>query len=144
MSSILLIDDNSKARSAMRRSLERAGYTVTTACDGVEGSRLYQAVRPDLVILDMLMPQKEGIATILDIRAAAPGARILAVSGGGGFVAGDILRLAELIGADATLQKPFSTAELLSAVTRSLAGEISAGGDAIGLSKAPHAAPTMR
>jgi len=105
----------------MRRALGRAGYAVTTAHDEIEGGRLYREIGPDLVIVDMVMPHQEGVATILDIRAASPGARVLAVSGGGGFVAGDILCIAELLGAEATIEKPFSTAVLLAAVRRSLA-----------------------
>jgi two-component system, chemotaxis family, chemotaxis protein CheY len=139
MSSILLIDDNPEARTAMHRALGRAGYAVTTARDGIEGGRLFREIGPDLVIVDMVMPHKEGVATILDIRAAAPEARILAVSGGGGFVAGDILRIAELLGADATIEKPFSTAVLLAAVRRSLAPDAAAGAP-----NAPRAGPTTR
>ena len=60
---------------------------------------------PDLVIVDILLPGKEGIATILEMREANPEARILAITGGGNFAAGEVLRIAELIGADNSLQK---------------------------------------
>ncbi len=122
MSSVLLIDDNSAARKAIGHALARAGHAVTTARDGQEGARLFRELGPELVVVDMLMPGKEGIATILDIRAASPDARILAISGGGdgGFVADDILRIAELLGADGAIRKPFKTAELLAAVARCL------------------------
>jgi DNA-binding response OmpR family regulator len=120
---ILLIDDHLGTRKAMGRVLERAGHTVATAPDGSEGERLFRKLVPDLVIVDMLMPEKEGVATIMEMRKARPDARILAVSGGGSFVAADILRIAELLGADGTIQKPFSTMELLGAVSRCLASE---------------------
>ena len=123
MNTILLIDDHGSAREAMRRVLERAGYAVSTARDGDEGVNLFRQQLPDLVIVDMLMPEKEGVATILEIRAIQGEARVLAVSGGGVFVAADILRIAELMGADGTIQKPFSTAQLLGAVSRCLASE---------------------
>jgi DNA-binding NarL/FixJ family response regulator len=74
----------------------------------------------------MLMPGKEGAATIIEIREARPEARILAISGGGSFVATEILRLAEPVGADAAIQKPFSTAELLAAIDRCLVTESAA------------------
>ncbi|HEX3881362.1 MAG TPA: response regulator [Stellaceae bacterium] len=123
MSTILVIDDHRSARDAMRRVLERAGHLVTTAADGVEGVRVYLQHRPDLVIVDMLMPEKEGVATILDIRAAHPDARVIAISGGGLFVAEDVLRIARLLGADDTLQKPFKSRVLLTAVARCLSDE---------------------
>jgi len=67
------------------------------------------------------MPGKEGIATILEMRETYPEARILAMTGGGNFIAGDVLRIAELVGADSSIQKPFAPAALLSSVKRCLA-----------------------
>jgi CheY-like chemotaxis protein len=122
MSRILVIDDEPAVRDAMRRILERAGHTVDTAANGVEGMRLFRIRRPDLVVTDLYMPEKEGIETIQDIRAEAPDVRILAVSGAS---VPDALRGplfdAELFGADATLAKPF-TAEQLRAVVEKLLG----------------------
>jgi len=126
MSTILLIDDNKGTREAMRRAIERAGHRVATAAEGDQGIRLDRELAPDLVVVDMLMPGKEGAATIIEIREARPEARILAISGGGSFVATEILRLAELVGADAAIQKPFSTAELLAAIDRCLVTESAA------------------
>jgi CheY-like chemotaxis protein len=123
VSTILVIDDNRSQREAMVRVLARAGHRVTTAADGVEGVRAYRQHPPDLVVVDMLMPEKEGVATILDIRATHPDARVLAISGGGLFVAEDVLRIARLLGADETLQKPFKSHALIAAVTRCLSAE---------------------
>jgi DNA-binding response OmpR family regulator len=67
------------------------------------------------------MPGKEGIATILELREANPEARILAMTGGGNFAASEVLRVAELVGADNSLEKPFAPAKLLSTVKRCLA-----------------------
>jgi len=122
MSSVLVIDDDPVMCRIMRRLLEQDGFSVATAEDAQSGLELFAELDPDLVIVDILMPEKEGIATILDLRAAKPDARILAMTGGGGnFVAGEVLRIAELIGADNSLKKPFEPAELLATVRRSLA-----------------------
>jgi DNA-binding response OmpR family regulator len=78
-------------------------------------------MHPDLVIVDILMPGKEGIATILELRETNPDARILAMTGGGNFAATDVLRIAELLGADNSLKKPFEPTALLETVKRCLA-----------------------
>ena len=101
--------------------LENDGYTVTSAGDAQTGISRFGEINPDLVIVDILMPGKEGIATILELRETNPDARILAMTGGGNFAAGDVLRIAELLGADTSLKKPFQPAELLAIVKRCLA-----------------------
>jgi DNA-binding response OmpR family regulator len=122
MSSVLVIDDDPLICQVVRRVLESDGYRVATAEDAQSGLDLFAELDPDLVIVDILMPEKEGIATILDLRAAKPEARILAMTGGGGsFVAGEVLRIAELVGADNSLKKPFRPSELLATVKRCLA-----------------------
>jgi CheY-like chemotaxis protein len=117
---ILLIDDDEAVRRAMRMVLERAGHEVTVAANGVDGMRLYHAAAFDLVITDLYMPEKEGIETIQELRAERPDVLILAVSGG---LLGDKegpLTDAELLGATATLAKPFSNEELQTTVARLL------------------------
>jgi two-component system chemotaxis response regulator CheY len=121
MNSILVIDDDAVFRNVVQRVLEGDGFTVTTAADGQSGFSRFIELNPDLVIVDILMPGKEGIATILEMREAYPDARILAMTGGGNFVAGDVLRIAELIGADSSIEKPFAPAALLATVKRCLA-----------------------
>jgi CheY-like chemotaxis protein len=120
MSSVLVIDDDPVTCEVAQRVLEKGGFVVTTASDAQSGIGRYAELRPDLVIVDILMPGKEGIATILELREANPEARILAMTGGGNFAAGDVLRIAELLGADTSLKKPFRPAELLSTVRRCL------------------------
>jgi DNA-binding response OmpR family regulator len=121
MNSILVIDDDPVVCEVMRQVLERDGYNVATAGDGQSGLCDYAQLNPDLVIVDILMPGKEGIATILELREGNPDARIIAMTGGGSFNSGEVLRIAELVGADNSLAKPFRPAELVASVKRCLA-----------------------
>lgn len=121
MNSVLLIDDDPVFCAVVERVLEADGYTVTSAGDAQTGIARFGELDPDLVIVDILMPGKEGMATILELREAKPNARILAITGGGNFAAADVLRIAELLGADNSLKKPFEPATLLETVRRCLA-----------------------
>jgi CheY-like chemotaxis protein len=116
MASIVLIDDDPALRSVMRKVLERAGHAVADAENGVKGIALVERVRPDLVITDLVMPEKEGIETILELRDGFPDLPIIAVSGAdGGEVEGPLVD-ASLFGAAAVLAKPFSIAQFLEVV----------------------------
>jgi two-component system chemotaxis response regulator CheY len=121
MNSVLVIDDDPVFCTVVEGILENDGYTVTTAGDAQTGISRFGELNPDLVIVDILMPGKEGMATILELREANPDARILAITGGGNFAAGDVLRIAELLGADNSLKKPFEPMALLATVKRCLA-----------------------
>src|SRR5580658_5976991 len=120
MNSVLVIDDDPVFCLVVQGILENDGYSVELAGDAQTGISRFDELNPDLVIVDILMPGKEGIATILELREANPDARILAITGGGNFAAGDVLRIAELLGADTSLKKPFRPAELLATVRRCL------------------------
>jgi DNA-binding response OmpR family regulator len=121
MNSVLVIDDDPVVCAVVAGVLESDGYSVTSAGDAQTGITRYGELSPDLVIVDILMPGKEGMATILELREANPEARILAMTGGGNFAASDVLRIAELLGADNSLKKPFEPAALLASVRRCLA-----------------------
>src|SRR3984957_2648566 len=117
MNSVLVIDDDPVIRSVVRRVLEKQGFEVSTAGDGQSGLSRFAELNPDLVMVDIVMPGKEGMATILELREAHPDARILAMTGGGNFTAGDVLRIAELLGADNSIEKPFAPPGLVSMVS---------------------------
>jgi DNA-binding response OmpR family regulator len=123
MNSVLVIDDDPVIRSVVQHVLEKNGFQVATADDGQSGLSRFAELNPDLVIVDILMPGKEGIATILELREANPNARILAMTGGGNFAAGDVLRIAELLGADNSIEKPFAPKALVTIVERCLASQ---------------------
>ena len=121
MARILIMDDEKEIRSIIRKALTMAGHEVVEAEDGAVGTRLFEASPFDLVVTDLLMPEKEGIETIIELRETNPELRILVVSGG---MAGDRdgpLADAVALGADAAVAKPFTISELLEAVNGLLA-----------------------
>jgi CheY-like chemotaxis protein len=120
MPKLLLIDDDDLFRSMLCATLEEIGHTVTEARNGNEGLKLYQDGVTDLVITDLIMPEKEGIETIMDLRKKFPGVKIIAMSGGGRVSAGDYLRIAKQMGAGKILAKPFSNDELSAAIAEML------------------------
>lgn len=120
MRDILVIDDDPDLRGIMRKILERGGYAVREADNGLTGLRMVEADAPALVVTDLLMPEKEGIETIVELRERFPAIRVIAVSGAGGVEAQGPLLDAELFGADATLPKPFDVKSFLATVERVL------------------------
>ena len=122
MANILVMDDEEPIRSMVRQMLERAGHTVREAADGAEGLALFRASRPDLVITDILMPNKGGLVAIKEIRQLDPGAKILAMSGGGKDGKLNFLSTARTFEGLETLRKPFTRAQLLTAVNGLLTG----------------------
>ena len=113
---ILIIDDDDQLRGMLREMLERAGYEVADAPNGKEGIRLYRENPADLVVTDLIMPEKEGIETIIELRREFPDVKIIAMSGGGTIEAEKYLRMAKGLGAVRTLTKPIERKELLEAV----------------------------
>jgi len=123
MARILLVEDDEALRRMLQRALERAGHRVFVARDGLEAEQVFDLQKVDLVVTDLIMPQQEGLETILHIRKQAPVLPIIAMSGGGRGHAGDYLRLALHLGANRTLEKPFPIQELQKVVTELLDGE---------------------
>ncbi len=123
MARILIIDDEDELRSMLRQMLEQAGHAVTEAVNGAVGIQLYEQDRPDLIITDIIMPEKEGVETIIALRQADPNLPIIAISGGGRLEATDFLTMAKKLGARHTLSKPFRRDQLLEAVGACLAGD---------------------
>lgn len=118
---LLLIDDNAMLRKALRIALGQMGYAVTEAANGAEALARFREQPVPLVVTDIVMPEKEGLETVRELRALAPQVKIIAMSGGGTGAAGDYLRMAKILGADRVLQKPFSDDDL-AAVIRELLG----------------------
>ncbi len=116
MGSILIIDDDVEILEIYREILQREGYDVLAASDGRQGMKLCRDQEVDLVITDIIMPEKEGLETIMELRRDLPDVKIIAMSGGGQIGAEEYLPLAEKLGAQRTLDKPFTPKELLDAI----------------------------
>ena len=116
MARILVIDDDPQIRDVLKQFLEREGYEVAVAPDGNAGLRLHRADSAGLLITDIVMPEKEGLETIMEFRHHFPAVPIIAVSGGGKNGPQDYLNPARALGAQKTFSKPFDFQELLAAV----------------------------
>jgi len=116
MSQILLVDDDVQVRKMLKITLERAGYEVFEAADGNEAVAVFNREAIDLVITDIVMPEKEGIETIMELKTVDPGVRIIAISGGGRINPEDYLKWARRFGVSNTFIKPVGRDELLAAV----------------------------
>ena len=126
MAVILIADDNSVFRVTLEKLLMRVGHTVLLAADGLDAERGARDTAIDLLITDIVMPDKEGLALVRDLKARAPDLRIIAMSGGGRAGALTLLDMASRFGADAVLSKPFRAKELLDTVDAVLAPRRSA------------------
>ena len=118
MKRVLIIDDDDQVRKLMSMMLEREGYQVDQLNDGLNAYRQYRANPYDVVITDIIMPEKEGLETIMEIRRDFPECKVIAISGGGRISPADCLSMAKRLGAAYTFSKPFERAELLDAVRR--------------------------
>lgn len=112
---ILLIDDEDSFRSVIRQVLVNAGYEVVEASNGAEGIRYFHQNPADMIVTDIIMPEKEGIETIIELKKAFPHVKLIAMSGGGWYGTDIDFDMAKRLGAR-TLDKPFALQELLDVV----------------------------
>ena len=113
---ILVVDDNADMRMSLTHLLGLLGYDVETAADGNQALATHRARAVGTVITDIFMAGKEGMETIAAFKREWPFVRVIAMSGGGERAKNDYLKAARQIGADATLQKPFSLESLKAAL----------------------------
>ena len=118
--SILLVDDDEQFRMMLSEALTGEGFLVREASDGRQGIKHYAEGPTDLVITDLVMPEKEGLEMIVEIKQLHPEVKIIAMSGGGRGSAQNYLKMAKAFGAQLVLAKPFSHSEILTAVTQVL------------------------
>jgi YesN/AraC family two-component response regulator len=116
MARILIIDDEPQIRSMLTLMLAREGYEIVEASDGVAGIKIYRQNPADLIITDLIMPNKDGIGMIIDLKKEFPDVNIIAMSGGGLNKPDGYLKGAKKLGAACTLTKPIDREEMLKAV----------------------------
>ena len=121
MSKIMIVDDDLQIRNMLRLTLEREGYDVCEAEDGMAAVAPYAKKDIDLVITDIVMPEKEGIELIMELKGIDPEVRIIAISGGGRINPEDYLKWARRFGVERTFSKPVDRQKLLEAVAEQLA-----------------------
>ncbi len=120
MSTILLIEDDVAQLLYIKTLLQHDGHTVIEATEGEEAIRLFKKNSVDVVLTDIFMPGKEGLATIMELRELAPATRIIAMTAGSRALP-DALDIAVELGADFTLKKPLDKAQLNQAIGAALA-----------------------
>lgn len=123
MARILIIDDDGQVRKMLRLTLTASGFDVVEAQDGKEALKIFCQDPMDLVITDLIMPAKEGIETVFEFRKNFPKVPIIAISGGGRIDPDDYLVLAQKLGAQITLEKPFSRKDIIDAVNKLIGSE---------------------
>ncbi|MDH4154906.1 MAG: response regulator [Nitrospira sp.] len=117
MLSVLVVDDQAEIRQLIRDALEGAGYGVEEACNGKEGLERYRSNPADLVLMDIVMPDQDGLEAIMALRREFPESRIIAMTGASdGIGILNFLDVAKMFGAKRTLHKPFELKALLDAV----------------------------
>jgi CheY-like chemotaxis protein len=124
MARILIIDDNAPTRDILRQALERAGHEVVEASDGRVGIERQRTMPAEVIITDILMPEQEGFETIRELRRDFPTTGIIAMSGGGQIGCDTLLAMAERLGAQHVLQKPFGLRDMLDAVHQLLQRQV--------------------
>jgi CheY-like chemotaxis protein len=120
MARILVFDDEPSILLMIKKMLEKAGYEVEVALNGKEGMELFEKNRPDLLITDIIMPEKEGLETIFELRRKYPDLKIIAISGGGRIGPDGYLPGAKLLGANAVFAKPLIPKEFLNTISELL------------------------
>ena len=120
MGKILVVDDEPLICEMLDVLLSRAGHEVRTAPNGEEAAEVIKKTDIDLVITDIVMPERDGIETIIQLRKDYPDLSIIAMSGGPRVGDCDFLAMAGKLGACETFHKPLDSDQLLLAVERCL------------------------
>ena len=120
MAKVLVVDDEKQIRLMLHQMLKREGHHVSEAQNGKVALELNRKEPADLVITDVIMPEMEGIKTIMELKKEFPDVKVIAMSGGGKNKPEQYLNFAEKLGADRTLTKPFNREDLLNAISNVL------------------------
>ena len=120
MAKILLVEDDDEVRSVLKTLLQEEGHEVSEAAEGNAALEQFLNMTADLVVMDIVMPDKEGLETIIDLKRTHPDVKIMAMSGGGRTSPQDYLDMAKRLGAIEVIAKPFSIDDFLRCVNRAL------------------------
>ena len=121
MAKILIVDDEPIMRDMLTQMLLQDHHEVLMAENGEQGCAIYREEQPELIITDIVMPEKNGLEMLMDLKKEFPELRVIAISGGGGITgAFDYLPVAKLVGADQILKKPFGIKEIRDAIATTL------------------------
>ncbi len=122
MTKILIVEDDPQIRSMLEETLKLEGFETAVAENGNDALEKYGSVAPDLIITDILMPEKEGLGLITELKKTKDDVKIIAISGGAPSISpGCNLELAQMFGAHKTFQKPLDIDALLDTI-RELVG----------------------
>lgn len=117
MAKILIMEDEEMVLMALKETLEAAGHEVVTSETGLEGGRIAQKEGCQLAVVDIFMPQQDGIAVIMELKKLSPSTKVIAISGGGAVVRDfDYLEYARALGAVECFHKPVDPQELLDTI----------------------------
>jgi DNA-binding response OmpR family regulator len=124
LANILVVDDDEAIRVMLEKMLAMDSHDVTTAENGIHALNCLRKRLPDVVILDIIMPEKEGFETIVEVRRDYPDLKIIAISGGGSIGATNYLKLAKTLGANLTIEKPVHMKDVLAAIRQLVPAEV--------------------
>jgi YesN/AraC family two-component response regulator len=116
MAKIVVIEDDELVCELLKEILTNAGHIVFTAADGVLGMNAVRQHHPDLIITDIVMPNKDGVTVIRELNKEFPATKIIAISGGGFNTPQYYLKIAEQVGSNCVIRKPVDEEDLLKAV----------------------------
>ncbi len=116
MQKIIIIEDDYAIRESLSEILSMKGYEVLAAESGLDLQNRLQDFKPDLLITDIIMPDKDGIEVIIEMKKTHNDIRLIAISGGGRIDSESYLNTAKYLGADATLKKPFTHDQLIQVI----------------------------
>jgi CheY-like chemotaxis protein len=116
MKRVLVADDDADVRESLRKVLVAAGYQVDVAGDGQSLLALHREKPADVLLIDIYMPDVDGLEAMIRLKSEFPGVKIIAISGGGFRDGADVLTMAAHLGAVRTVAKPFTVDEVVSAV----------------------------
>lgn len=115
---ILIVDDNESFLDLLKEFLCKNGYVVACSVNGVEAQNKFIEFKPDLVVTDIVMPDVDGIELLIGLRNINPNIRVIVMSGGNRGHADTYLHMADALGANAILNKPFKLSDLLAEVKK--------------------------